>query len=124
MGLLALAVAPGIAISIFIYLKDKYNKEPFGLLVWAFVLGMISTIPAALVQMVFTAPVQLLLGKGVVYTAVFAFLVVALSEEGSKFLLMRIFIFNRKAFDDPFDGIIYCVMVGMGFGKFVSEGAV
>lgn len=29
MGLLALAIAPGIAIRLFIYFKVKYNKEPF-----------------------------------------------------------------------------------------------
>ncbi len=28
MGLLALAIAPGIAICLFIYFKDKHNREP------------------------------------------------------------------------------------------------
>ena len=45
----------------------------------------------------------------------FSFVIVALSEEGSKFLLLRLAIFNRKEFDEPFDGIVYAVMVGMGF---------
>ena len=57
MGLLALAIAPGIAICFFIYFKDKYNKEPLGLLLMSFVLGMLSTIPAVIIQIAFTKPV-------------------------------------------------------------------
>lgn len=124
MGLLALAVAPGIAISLFIYFKDKYNKEPLGLLLWLFILGMFSTIPAIIVQIAFTKPVGQLMGEGVFYTAVFSYIIVALSEEGSKFLVIRFFAFKRKAFDDPFDGIIYTVMVGMGFATLENIGYV
>ena len=39
----------------------------------------------------------------------------AFSEEISKYLMVRLFAFKRVAFDDPFDGIVYSVMVGMGF---------
>jgi protease PrsW len=124
MGLLALAIAPGIAICLFIYFKDKYNKEPFGLLLWSFMLGMLSTIPAIIIQMTFTKPVNQLMGEGIAHTVVFAYTIVALSEEGSKFLLMRWALFNRRHFDDPFDGIIYCVMVGMGFATLENIGYV
>ena len=41
MGLLALALAPGIFICLYIYFKDRYKREPLGLLVWAFVLGIL-----------------------------------------------------------------------------------
>jgi RsiW-degrading membrane proteinase PrsW (M82 family) len=37
--LLALALAPGIAIILFIYLKDKHEKEPKELLLRAFLFG-------------------------------------------------------------------------------------
>ena len=124
MGLLALAIAPGIAICLFIYFKDKYNKEPLGLLIWLFILGMFSTIPALIIQVVFTKPVERLMGEGIAYTAVFSYIIVALSEEGSKFLALRLFSFKRKAFDDPFDGIIYAVMVGMGFATLENIGYV
>ena len=124
MGLLALAIAPGIAICLFIYFKDKYNKEPLGLLIWLFILGMFSTIPALIIQVVFTKPVEHLMGEGIAYTAVFSYIIVALSEEGSKFLALRLFSFKRKAFDDPFDGIIYAVMVSMGFATLENIGYV
>ncbi len=50
MGLLALSIAPGIAICIFIYVKDKYNKESLGLLLVSFILDMFSTTPAIILQ--------------------------------------------------------------------------
>lgn len=124
MGLLALAIAPGIFISLFIYFKDKYRKEPLGLLVLTFILGMLSTIPAVIIQIAFTKPIERWMGEGIVYTAVFSYIIVALSEEGSKFLVLRYFAFKRKAFDDPFDGIIYAVMVGMGFATLENIGYV
>ncbi len=115
MGLLALAIAPGIAICLFIYFKDKYNREPLGLLILSFFMGVLSIIPAIIIQLALTKPVKLLMGAGIFYTAVFSYLIVALSEEGSKFLALRFSAYRRKSFDDPFDGIVYAVIVSMGF---------
>jgi RsiW-degrading membrane proteinase PrsW (M82 family) len=124
MGLLALAIAPGIVICLFIYCKDKYNREPLGLMLLTFFMGMLSIIPAIIIQVAFTKPVNQLMGEGVLYTAVFAFLIVALSEEASKFLAIRFVPYRRRAFDDPFDGIIYAVMAGMGFATLENIGYV
>jgi protease PrsW len=115
MGLLALAIAPGIAICLFIYFKDKYNREPLGLMLLSFFMGVLSIIPAIIIQIALTKPVKQLMGPGIFYTAVFSYVIVALSEEGSKFLALRFIPFRRKAFDDPFDGIVYAVIVSMGF---------
>jgi protease PrsW len=124
MGLLALAIAPGIAICIFIYFKDKYNKEPLGLLLMSFILGMLSTVPAIIIQMVFKTSVEDMQGQSMLQVAAFAYGVVALSEEGSKFIMLRFYAYPKKAFDDPFDGIVYAVMVGMGFATLENIGYV
>lgn len=124
MGLLALAIAPGIVICLFIYFKDKHNKEPFWLMLLSFILGVLSIIPAFLIQVALTRPVNQIMGEGIFYTAVFSYLIVALSEEGSKFLALRLVPFRRKAFDDPFDGIVYAVMVSMGFATLENIGYV
>ena len=124
MGLLALSIAPGIAVCLFIYFKDKYNKEPLGLMLISFIMGILAIIPALIIQIAFTKPVNHLMGEGVMYTAVFAYLIVAFGEEGSKFLALRFVPYRRKAFDDPFDGIIYSVMVGMGFATLENIGYV
>ena len=44
--LILLAVLPTIFMIVFIYYKDSYEKEPVGLLVSLFALGMAGTIPA------------------------------------------------------------------------------
>ena len=124
MGLLALAIAPGIAICIFIYLKDKYNKEPLGLLITSFILGMLSTVPAVIIQLLFGTSTDQLATKSMAAVAIFAYGVVALSEEGSKFMMLRLFAYPKKAFDDPFDGIVYAVMVSMGFATLENIGYV
>jgi protease PrsW len=115
MGLLALAIAPGIFICFFIYAKDRYNREPLGLLLWAFVLGMLSTIPAVVIQLAMGNVPGTIGTTTAGATAFFAYCIVGLSEEASKFFMLRVFLYKSKAFDDPFDGIIYSVMVGMGF---------
>ena len=44
-----------------------------------------------------------------------AFLVVGLTEEFSKYIIVRYYAQPKKAFDEPYDGIMYAVMVSMGF---------
>lgn len=124
MGLLALAIAPGLAICLFIYVKDKYNREPLGLLILSFFVGVLAILPAVIVQLTLTKPVEGLMGEGMLYTAVFAYLIVGLSEEASKFLGLRFIPYRRRAFDDPFDGIVYAVMVSMGFATLENIGYV
>ena len=124
MGLLALAIAPGFAICLFIYFKDKYKREPLGVLMFSFFMGALSIIPALIIELAFTKPVNRLMGEGILYTAVFSYIIVALSEEGSKFLALRFVPYRRKSFDDPFDGIVYAVMVGMGFATLENIGYV
>ncbi|GAB2813713.1 PrsW family glutamic-type intramembrane protease [Ferruginibacter profundus] len=124
MGLLALAIAPGLAICIFIYLKDKYNKEPLWLLLLSFILGMLSIIPAFIIEKTFGISAEHLGSASYVSVAIFAYAVVALSEEGSKFIVLRLFCYPRRAFDDPFDGIVYAVMVSMGFATLENIGYV
>ncbi len=44
-----------------------------------------------------------------------AFFVVALTEEFSKYIIVRYYAQKNTAFNEPFDGIMYAVMVSMGF---------
>lgn len=124
MLLLALSIAPGLAISIYIFLKDQYNREPAMQLLFSFFLGCLSVIPAILIQMLTTKPLEHLMGEGILFTAVFAYLIVGTSEEWSKYLMLRLYAFPKRAFDEPFDGIVYSVMVGMGFATVENIGYV
>jgi len=111
MVLLGLAIAPGLAICIYIFLKDIYNKEPKRLLLASFFLGVLSIIPPYFIE---TAALPYF-NTSIPSLATLAFCVVALSEELSKFLVVRYFCYPKKRFDEPLDGIVYSVMVSMGF---------
>lgn len=115
MLLLALSIAPGIAISLYIFLRDRFNREPHLNLIVCFLLGCLSVIPAVIIQLVTIKPVERFMGEGILYTAVFAYVIVGLSEEWSKYIMLRSYAFPKRSFDEPFDGIVYSVMVGMGF---------
>lgn len=110
--LIVLAVLPSLAICYWIYLQDRYEREPFSLLFKAFVVGCASTIPAMLLQIQFQDWQN---EDSLLATAIFAFGIVGLTEELSKFVLMRFFIYPLDEFNEPMDGIVYAVMVSMGF---------
>jgi protease PrsW len=125
MTLLAIAIAPGIAIMWYIYAKDKYDREPKRHIIISFFLGMLATIPAIIVQ----ATVTTLFGDfrnstSVAYYAFYAFAIVAASEELSKYLMLRVYAYRQKEFNEPFDGIVYSVMVAMGFATLENIGYV
>jgi len=43
---LVMALAPALAIALYIYWKDKHEKEPVGVLVMCFILGVLICFPA------------------------------------------------------------------------------
>lgn len=125
MLLLALALAPAIAIIFYIYSKDKYEKEPFKNLAISFILGVLSTVPAIIIQYTLEPRVlEFTQSKSVLYYALFAYVVVGFGEELSKFVMLRLYAYPRKAFNEPFDGIVYAVMVSMGFATLENIGYV
>ena len=110
--LLAFAVAPGICIAVFIYHKDKH--EPIGLLVKSFFYGMIS-VGIALAISVLISKFIPINDQDLTEQAFHAFIIVALVEEFSKFIFVRGVLYRNTNFNEPFDGIVYSVMVSMGF---------
>ncbi|MBY0535418.1 MAG: PrsW family intramembrane metalloprotease [Chitinophagaceae bacterium] len=125
MLLLGLAIAPGIAIVLFIYFKDSYDKEPWRYLLASFFLGALSVIPPLLFQIVVPEKFDgLFAEKSWSYYAFQAFAMVAFSEELSKFIMVRYFAFRKPAFNEPFDGIVYSVIVSMGFATVENIGYV
>jgi len=116
MVLLLSALAPVAAVIIFVYVKDKYEKESKRMLSLAFILGaVISIIITTVLYLFFDLFLPLPDNFSVWQQFVKAFFVVALSEEFSKYIMVKGFLQPRKGFNEPFDGIIYAVMVSMGF---------
>ena len=116
MKLLLAALAPIIVIIIYIYLKDEYDKEPKRLLLYNFLLGaIVSIIIATVLYSGSDTFLRLNNNFSVVHQFFKAFLVVAVIEEFSKYIIVRYFAQPNKEFNEPFDGIMYAIMVSMGF---------
>lgn len=111
MHYIALAIAPGIAICLYIFYKDIYNREPKLNLFVSFILGCLAIFPAIWFEQTF----EYVNDNTKTGLAVLCYGVIGFSEEFSKFLGIRLYAYNKKSFDEPLDGIVYSVMVSMGF---------
>jgi RsiW-degrading membrane proteinase PrsW (M82 family) len=112
--LFGIALAPGAAIVLYIYLKDKHEREPLILLLTSFFYGVLSTFITLGATMTLDL-ILMLKEDDVIEQFVEAFFKVALIEEASKFIFVRFILYPNKNFNEPFDGIVYAVMVSMGF---------
>lgn len=128
MYLVILALAPVVYLLYEIYRADRY-KEPTGLLVKLFFGGVLSVIPAVILEMMLNNPIAKLFNyeTSTLYYIAEAFIGVALVEELCKYVFLRLFSWNNPNFDDTFDGIIYAVFVSLGFAAlenilYVMEG--
>lgn len=112
--IIPLAIAPGIAIALFIYFRDKYEKEPFHLLRGCFLFGLLSVVPAGLIEVI-----EGLAGfnetGNMLQIFLYAMIGVGLVEELSKYFFLQVYAYPKAAFNEPFDGIVYSVMIAMGF---------
>lgn len=115
MNWLMLAIAPGIAISLYIIFKDEYNIEPKRHLIISFLLGMLAILPALVIETIIASAEDGPFFSTIPGIASKAYFSVALIEELCKFMMLRYYAFRKPEFDEPFDGIVYAVMVGMGF---------
>jgi len=108
-----LALAPGVGIVFFIYFRDKFEKEPFRLLRNCFLFGMLSIVPAIFIEIGF-GKLGIDENQNLLKTLVYAFFVVGIAEEMSKFFFLRMYAYRKKDFNEPFDGIVYVMYVIMG----------
>lgn len=120
MLLLGLAIAPGLAICLYIFYRDKYNREPAFTLLMSFVWGLVITIPAVTIEMLAKDLVE----ETITGIIISSFFFIALVEEFCKFLPLRYYALSRKSFDEPLDGIVHAVMIGMGFATLENIGYV
>lgn len=115
LSLIGLATAPVLAVLIFIYFKDKYDREPLWMLLVTFAMGMFSVIPALLLETLANNIGMGISDSNVLKTLEFAVIGIGFSEEFSKYIFLVFFAFRSKHFNESFDGIVYAVMVSMGF---------
>lgn len=114
--LIAAAVLPALYLLYCIYQADRVEKEPAGLLVSLAISGIIATFLAMVTESIGYMVVGSVFWEGsALYNFFFYFFVVALSEEGFKYLLLKKRTWNSPAFNCRFDGVVYAVFVSLGF---------
>lgn len=114
--LIAAAVLPAAWLLIRVYRADRLEKEPVSLLLSLIVLGVFSTALAGAAENYGEAALSALFPEhGLLYNAILYFAIVALSEEGFKYLLLKLRTWNNHNFNCSFDGVVYSVFVSLGF---------
>ncbi|MBR3225908.1 MAG: PrsW family intramembrane metalloprotease [Atopobiaceae bacterium] len=114
--IMVLAVLPAVFLIIYIYKKDKHDKEPFGLLASLFVLGALTTISSMIVEVAFGSIAGMILPPdSIPYKFIENFFIVAATEEVGKYVVLRLRTWKSPEFNYTFDAVVYAVVVSLGF---------
>lgn len=114
--LIAAAVLPAIFLLVHVYRADKLEKEPAPLLISLVLYGIAATFIALVLERAGSFLLGLWFEEGsVAYNAIMYFGIVAFSEEGAKYFLLRRRTWHSAAFNCQFDGVVYAVFVSLGF---------
>jgi RsiW-degrading membrane proteinase PrsW (M82 family) len=98
------------------YFKDKYKKESIKIIARSFFLGTtVSIILTFTIGYIASSLLPITTAKSISQQFIKAFFTVALVEEVSKYVIVRFYAQKKNEFNEPFDGIVYAVMVSMGF---------
>ncbi|MEO0337722.1 MAG: PrsW family glutamic-type intramembrane protease [Bacteroidota bacterium] len=110
----ALAILPCILIIFLIYRADRYEKEAIFPLVLCFLLGILITFPLFELQALFDR-LGIARNSTILMTIFYSFILISLTEETLKYAVLRIYPYRQSFFNEPIDGIVYAMMIGMGF---------
>ena len=107
--LLSAAIAPGLALLSYFYLRNQMATEPRKTLLQAFFFGILITFPIMFIQYVVKE-------EEAITTQFFSDVLFSSGlEEFFKWLVIFTLIFRHIEFDDPYDGILYGASVSLGF---------
>lgn len=108
-----ISFAPIILILIYIYRRDKYEKEPIGMLIKSVALGAVITLPILFFEFALD---ELYSTTDKIGNAFYeGFVVAAFTEELFKFLAFLLIIWRNRNFNELFDGIVYATYISLGF---------
>jgi len=95
----------------FVYVRDKYEREPLGRVFLVFFVSFLTVIPAALFEGLLLADEQ----KTWLAVAGATFLVIGLGEELVKYVSLWLLAVKHSSFNEVYDGILYAVAASLGF---------
>lgn len=110
--LVIVAITPVIALAIGIYLVDRYDREPWPILLRVFALGAFSVIPIMFIERLL---LSINIFSGILSIAYTAFIVAGLTEEFFKRSAVMYGAYNNENFNEKLDGIVYSAFAALGF---------
>jgi RsiW-degrading membrane proteinase PrsW (M82 family) len=113
MDILLISLAPVFIIAGYIWLRDKYEREPLRLLVFALLAGALTVLPVVFVENFLAVPGEFL--EGFAEAAWKAFVVAGFTEEAFKYLALSLLVWKSREFNDKYDGIVYATFISLGF---------
>ncbi len=110
------AIIPMSIYLILIWKFDRYDREPFKLVLSNYLWGALGAVVLALIgSIIFTTIASFFIRDGIQLSRFGAVVVAPIVEEITKGLFLMITITNKK-FDNITDGIVYGGAIGLGFG--------
>lgn len=109
-----IAIIPSILLCLYIYYMDTVEKEPLRLLLILFFIGVLLTVPARFFEQLIISITDLDYNK-IKDSFFLSFFVIALVEEGYKFIALLASSWKNKEFNYKYDAIVYAVFISLGF---------
>ncbi len=113
--LLIVAVLPAIAMLLFVYYRDKKEKEPVKLIALLMGIGAATIIPAAIIEIIGALMLDASTLNGYAYYFIYCFCIIGVTEELGKFLVCVIPTWKNDEFKHSYDAIVYAVATSLGF---------
>lgn len=121
--LIIAALLPAVILCVYVYKKDKVEKEPTKLLFKLFIMGVLSCFPAYILEKIILGAYEFIFYDVFAldfytYNFIYYFFGIALIEEGLKWLVFRKYAMEDENFNCMFDGLIYAIFISLGFAAF------
>lgn len=113
--ILLAAVAPAAFLFGYVRWADRHQPEPLGLLFKGLRYGALAGIVAGLFELIVTFLLSTALSIPIIGSVLTSFVVAGCCEEATKLAAFHLLVRKNKYFDEYFDGVVYCVSVGLGF---------
>ncbi len=97
------------------YLRKDTHPEPKKMILMIFFWGALATLPVFFVQIGLKFILDQINISPLVHELIYWFLIIALSEEFFKYLIIRAKVINSPHLDEPLDVMLYMVIAALGF---------
>ena len=114
--LIASAVIPAVFLMFKVYKSDRLEKESWKTLVNLVAAGILSALLALVEERVLSVLLNSAVPQdSVLYNIIMYFVIVAVSEESSKYIFLKKRTWDSPEFNCQYDGVVYAVFVSLGF---------